>query len=110
MTFRGGRDRACRYQFRTFVHSLLALLRMAVGDFDYRGLESSHYLVGPAMFWLYIFLMFFILMSVFIALIAESYEKAKQVPFEPRGRCSHFPAGRPFSVAGPNIAERPAGE
>jgi hypothetical protein len=41
------------------------------------GLENSHYVLGPAMCWLYIFLVYFVLMSVFIALIAESYEKAR---------------------------------
>eukprot|EP01051_Picozoa_sp_SAG22_P024687 SAG22_NODE_6957_length_791_cov_1.099711_1_plen_200_part_10 len=34
-------------------------------------------MIGPGLFWLYIFLMYFILMSVFIALIAESYETAR---------------------------------
>eukprot|EP01051_Picozoa_sp_SAG22_P030784 SAG22_NODE_12124_length_455_cov_1.221910_1_plen_97_part_10 len=57
--------------------SAKTLSRMALGDFDYEELESSHQVLGPLMFWVYIFLMFFILMSVFIALIAESYESAK---------------------------------
>ena len=83
---------------------------MAVGDFDYRGLESSHYLVGPAMFWLYIFLMFFILMSVFIALIAESYEKAKQEPLEPRAVQPLSCKPLFFSSGSKYKAERPAEE
>lgn len=66
------------WNFRSLPSSVLSLLRMAVGDFDYDGLQSSHYILGPSMFWLYIFLMLFILMSMFIALIAESYETAKK--------------------------------
>eukprot|EP01052_Picozoa_sp_SAG31_P017846 SAG31_NODE_1239_length_9169_cov_18.922492_10_plen_150_part_00 len=66
------------WNFRNMPNSVLALLRMAVGDFDYVGLENSHYVLGPAMFWFYIFLMLFVLMSMFIALIAESYDKAKR--------------------------------
>eukprot|EP01043_Picozoa_sp_COSAG02_P013373 COSAG02_NODE_533_length_20665_cov_216.617281_16_plen_1091_part_00 len=65
--------------YRSFVDSVLALLRMAVGDFEYEDLEESHRHLGPLMFWMYIFLMFFVLMSVFIALIAESYEEAKSI-------------------------------
>jgi len=65
-------------EFRTFWTSCLALTRMAVGDFDYDQLEASHQFIGPILFWMYIFLVFFILMSVFIALISESYEEAKE--------------------------------
>lgn len=65
--------------YRSFVDSVLALLRMAVGDFEYEELEESHRHLGPLMFWMYIFLMFFVLMSVFIALIAESYEEARSI-------------------------------
>ena len=50
---------------------------MAVGDFDYDSLEGSHYIIGPLMFWIFIVLVYFILMSVFIALIAEAYEAAR---------------------------------
>ena len=64
-------------EYRTFSTSVFALLRMAVGDFDYVALEQSHNLLGPTLFWMYIFLVFFILMSVFIALISEAYEMAK---------------------------------
>ena len=63
--------------YQTISSSLLSLLRMAVGDFDYTELEDSHYMVGPLMFWIFIVLVYFILMSVFIALIAEAYEEAK---------------------------------
>ena len=64
-------------EYRTFPTSFFALLRMGVGDFDYNRLEQSHRTLGPGLFWMYIFLVFFILMSVFIALISEAYEKAK---------------------------------
>jgi hypothetical protein len=80
-------------EYRSFFLSIVALLRMAVGDFDYVQLENSHSVVGPAMFWIYIFLMFFILMSVFIALIAESYEKARSdLELEKGNAISRMPA------------------
>ena len=62
--------------FQSFSTSLLSMLRMAVGDFDYAALQNSHYIVGPLMFWIYIFLVFFVLMSMFIALISEACEFA----------------------------------
>ena len=65
------------YSFRSVTESILGLLRMAVGDFDYNDLQSSQPVLGPIMFWVYIFLVFFVLMSMFIALIAEAFEEAK---------------------------------
>eukprot|EP01052_Picozoa_sp_SAG31_P043255 SAG31_NODE_7148_length_1776_cov_1.175909_1_plen_53_part_00 len=49
-------------------------VQMAVGEFEYSQLEDSQYIMGPMMFWGYILLVYFILMSVFIALIAEAYQ------------------------------------
>lgn len=42
--------------YQNLTQSVLSLLRMAVGDFDYSELESSHYVVGPIMFWIFIVL------------------------------------------------------
>eukprot|EP01047_Picozoa_sp_COSAG01_P050915 COSAG01_NODE_5194_length_4419_cov_6.478752_8_plen_143_part_00 len=36
-------------EYRTFFNSVMALLRMAVGDFNYNDLESSHNIVGCAL-------------------------------------------------------------
>lgn len=66
------------YSFRSFDESILGLLRMAVGDFDYSELQGAQPVLGPLMFWVYIFLVFFVLMSMFIALIAEAFEDAKE--------------------------------
>ena len=66
------------YDYRDLRASLLSMLRMAVGDFDYSALQSSHAVVGPVMFWIYIILVFFVLMSMFIALISEAYDEARE--------------------------------
>ena len=39
-------------EYRTLFTSFFALLRMAVGDFDYEGLEQSHNMLGPSLFWM----------------------------------------------------------
>ena len=63
--------------YHSFTTAVSTLLRMAVGDFDYDQLQESQNVVGPAMFWMFIVLVYFILMSVFIALIGEAYERAR---------------------------------
>lgn len=73
--------------YRSIYTSIFSLLRMAVGDFDYDELESSQHLLGPAMFFLFIVLVFFVLMSMFIALISEAYDAA-------RDERTHMPAPR----------------
>ena len=81
--------------YRGFVYSILALLRMAVGDFDYDVLIESQYYLGPIFFWVYIVLVFFVLMSMFIAMVSEAYEDArdeadKRVPIGISGRLTKF--------------------
>ena len=71
--------------YSSFQHSILSLLRMAVGDFDYTELAYSQNLLGPLLFWIYIFLMFFVVMSMFVALISEAYESARE---DSQGECS----------------------
>lgn len=66
------------YSFRSFDEAILGLLRMAVGDFDYTELQGAQPVLGPLMFWVFLFLVFFVLMSMFIALIAEAFEEAKE--------------------------------
>ena len=66
------------HMYRDFGGSVMGLLRMSVGDFDYTELASSNRTLGPLMFWLYIVLVFFVLMSMFIALVSEAFEEAKE--------------------------------
>jgi hypothetical protein len=81
------------YSFRSFDESILGLLRMAVGDFDYSELQGAQPVLGPIMFWVYIFLVFFVLMSMFIALIAEAFEEAKDEHAANKAK-SHLSSGK----------------
>ena len=65
------------HTYRDFYSSVSGLLRMAVGDFDYTELADSNRVLGPVLFWLYIMLAFFVMMSMFIALISEAFKDAK---------------------------------
>ena len=63
--------------FRDPFVSVLTISLFTVGRFDYDKLIWSQRWLGPILFWIYIFLMFFVMMSVFIAILSEGYEAAK---------------------------------
>jgi hypothetical protein len=57
--------------FRNPFQSVVSLALFTVGHFNYEELVKSQRWLGPMLFWMYIFLVFFVLMSVFIAILAE---------------------------------------
>ena len=67
--------------FRNPIQAAVTIALFTLGEFegaDYRQLIVSQRFLGPVLFWLYIFLVFFVLMSVFIAILSEGYEAAKE--------------------------------
>ncbi|XP_037955786.1 polycystic kidney disease 2-like 1 protein [Teleopsis dalmanni] len=69
---------AYNYDFCTFWESLITLLRMILGDFDYAGIESANRILGPLYFLSYILLVFFILLNMFLAIINDTYSAVKE--------------------------------
>jgi hypothetical protein len=63
--------------FRDPFISVITIALFTVGKFDYEKLIWSQRWLGPVLFWVYIFLVFFVMMSVFIAILSEGYEAAK---------------------------------
>ncbi|XP_054276446.1 uncharacterized protein LOC128995452 [Macrosteles quadrilineatus] len=63
--------------FRSFVHSVFALLRTAVGDFDYHKIENVNHFLGPVYFFAYIFFIYFILVNMFLAIIIDTYSEVR---------------------------------
>lgn len=63
--------------FRDPFISVVTISLFTVGKFDYDQLIWSQRWLGPVLFWVYIFLVFFVMMSVFIAILSEGYEAAK---------------------------------
>ena len=63
--------------FRDPFISVITISLFTVGKFDYDELIWSQRWLGPLLFWIYIFLVFFVMMSVFIAILSEGYEAAK---------------------------------
>ena len=65
--------------FRDPFQATINVALFTVGKFNYDELVWSQRWFGPLLFWLYIFLVFFVMMSVFIAILSEGYESAKSV-------------------------------
>jgi hypothetical protein len=65
--------------FRNPFHATISVALYTVGKFNYDELVWSQRWFGPLLFWVYIFLVFFVMMSVFIAILSEGYEAAKAV-------------------------------
>lgn len=63
--------------FRTFRDSMFTLLRTILGDFDYLAIEKANRLVGPIYFLTYIFIVFFVLLNMFLAIINDTYAAIK---------------------------------
>ncbi|BFF96388.1 uncharacterized protein DMAD_13595 [Drosophila madeirensis] len=63
--------------FDTFTTSILTMVRMILGDFQYKLIEQANRVLGPIYFLTYILLMFFILLNMFLAIIMETYNSVK---------------------------------
>jgi len=54
--------------------ALLALFKAMLGDMDLDTLVASNYVLGPFLFVLFIFLVFFVLLSMFLSIVDESFD------------------------------------
>merc|ERR1719183_1755520 len=65
------------FGFHTFGDSVYSLFRIILGDFDFYALIRADRVVGPIFFISYVFVVFFILINVFLAVINDSYVEVK---------------------------------
>nr|AKN21727.1 PKD2-1 [Schmidtea mediterranea] len=63
----------CRFQ-----DSVFTLFRLVLGDFNFMALVQANSFIGPVYFLCYVFFVFFVLMNMFVAIIADSYEVVKE--------------------------------
>lgn len=66
------------YNFSAFPESLFTLFRIILGDFDFHELEQANYILGPIFFITYVFLVFFVLLNMFLAIINDTYSVVKE--------------------------------
>ena len=63
--------------WKTIGDSLGSLMRILLGDFDYPELQEVNKIMAPLLFYLFIFVSFFVLLNMFIAIICDSYADVK---------------------------------
>uniref|UniRef100_A0A1I8P7Z4 Polycystin cation channel PKD1/PKD2 domain-containing protein n=1 Tax=Stomoxys calcitrans TaxID=35570 RepID=A0A1I8P7Z4_STOCA len=73
--------------FRSFGISVVTLMRMFLGDFEYELIEKSNHILGPIYFLSYVLFVFFILLNMFLAIINDTYGAVKS---EVNSGHSHF--------------------
>eukprot|EP01052_Picozoa_sp_SAG31_P008750 SAG31_NODE_447_length_15579_cov_5.713871_9_plen_306_part_00 len=57
--------------------SMMSLFRALLGEFDYNSMARIDRIIGPLLFLVFMLLVLFVLLNMFIAILAEAYEKAK---------------------------------
>ncbi|CAH1104598.1 unnamed protein product [Psylliodes chrysocephalus] len=63
--------------FSSFNIAMFTLLRTILGDFDYQEIEEANRILAPIYFLSYIFLVFFVLLNMFLAIISDTYADVK---------------------------------
>lgn len=64
--------------FGTLTETFYTLIRAMLGEFDFEGMRRSNRLFGPIYFFVYMVMVFFILLSMFLAIIDETYDRVKR--------------------------------
>lgn len=79
-------------------HSInrLTLFRVILGDFDFLGMQNAKQFWGPFYFISYIFMVFFVLLNMFLAIVNDTYCEVKEEldeEFEPFDVGAYFSSG-----------------
>lgn len=64
-------------EYRSFGNSFGSLIQALLGVFDYKALEKANRVMAPLLFYLYFAVVFFVLLSMFIAILDDSYGVVK---------------------------------
>lgn len=63
--------------FSTFPDALFTLFRIILGDFDFIALDKANYIMGPIYFISFVVVVFFVLLNMFLAIVADTYSNVK---------------------------------
>ena len=61
-------------QFSTLFMSAMSIIEMFFGAFDYYEMDKADGLIAPVFFIIYLFLVMFILLNIFVAILERAYE------------------------------------
>lgn len=64
--------------YRSVGNSFGSLIQALLGVFDYNALRDANSIMAPILFYLYFAVVFFVLLSMFIAILDDSYGQAKE--------------------------------
>lgn len=63
--------------FSSIGSCIFTLFRIVLGDFDFHELEAANRILGPTFFMTYVFVVFFVLLNMFLAIINDTYSEVK---------------------------------
>ena len=64
-------------EFRTFTRSMVSMMGMMLGDFDFYALEAANRMIGPILFFSFMVIMQFISLNVFVGILCESFSEVR---------------------------------
>jgi hypothetical protein len=69
----------------TLGRTYLTLFRAMLGDFDIDSLVASNYVLGPFLFTSFVVIIFFVVMSMFLSIVDEAYDRVRAALEEKAG-------------------------
>ena len=91
------------FDYSSLYHTIFALIRTILGDFDFSKLEKANYVFGPIYFLCFVFFVFFVLLNMFLAILSDSFGEVKA---ELARRKNAFEMGAYFKEGYTNLVDR----
>lgn len=91
------------FDYSSLYHTIFALIRTILGDFDFTKLEKANYVFGPIYFLCFVFFVFFVLLNMFLAILSDSFGEVKS---ELARRKNAFEMGAYFKGGYTNLIDR----
>ena len=91
------------FDYSSLYHTIFALIRTILGDFDFTKLEKANYVFGPIYFLCFVFFVFFVLLNMFLAILSDSFGEVKA---ELARRKNAFEMGAYFKGGYTNLIDR----
>ena len=91
------------FDYSSIYHTIFALIRTILGDFDFTQLEKANYVFGPIYFLCFVFFVFFVLLNMFLAILSDSFGEVKA---ELARRKNAFEMGAYFKEGYTNLVDR----
>ncbi len=91
------------FDYSSLYHTIFALIRTILGDFDFTQLEKANYVFGPIYFLCFVFFVFFVLLNMFLAILSDSFGEVKA---ELARRKNAFELGAYFKGGYTNLIDR----